>query len=430
VIYTYPYPPKISYREFVNHYRLRDVWQNEDSNHLFLYLHIPFCQQQCSYCDSFTKIGAQPDLVDTYLKSMEIQAKTFINMFESMKKSLHCDHVAIGGGSPSILNSSQLHRTLDLIETIFQTSLNKSDLSIELNAHCTAEFLEILLERNTNRISMGVQSFLEKDLKRLYRLTPPEQIQESLDLIMSMGFPRLNLDLIYGITDQSIENFLQSIERGISYEPTEFYLYPLYKGSKIVLGEFSEDIRMKLYHAGRQRLIDAGYHQDSMRRFVKSQKLCTNTSVDFHKYSCNMDSMIGLGCGARSYTKNIHYSEPFAITQPEITRILNNYIQKTPTDFGITSYGIVLSEEDKRRRFILKSLLKVKGLDIDSYRRLFQKEPQEDFSELFHLLESDLIYKNGNFIVLTEFGLSRSDLIGFWLYSQNIIDLMESFEIR
>ena len=433
VAYTYAYPHKTSYRKFKKPSKLSELWQQEDTKHLFLYLHIPFCQQRCGYCNLFSKIGKPGNLVDKYIESMAIQAKSIAKMFDSLKLPYHFDHIAIGGGSPSLLNTDQLHQTMDIVEDTLQASFKVSDLSIELHPHCTEEFLDILMERKTHRISVGVQSFLEKDLKRLYRFTPSERIHDTMELISSMSFPRLNIDLIYGIEDQSEKDFLRSIEHAIKYEPDEFYLYPLYIRPKTTLGELGKITsheQLNLYFNGKERLLDAGYFQDSMRRFVKKRTMCVNTSIDPHEFSCNSDDMIGLGCGSRSHTKYIHYSEPYAISQSEVHQIIQNYIDKNPSDFTTISYGIELSEEDRRRRFILKSLLKVKGLDTDSYRREFREEPQIDFPELLELLENDLAHKNGSFIVLTEQGLALSDIIGPWLYSQDVIDLMEDFDLR
>jgi len=432
VTYTYAYPHKISYREFPIPYNLSDLWEHENTSHLFLYFHIPFCQQRCGYCNLFSKIGKHPDLVDKYIDAMEKQAETITNMFQFLKKSYHFDHIAIGGGSPSLLNANQMNRVLDIAEETFHAPINISDLSIEIHPNCSEDLLEILLERHTHRISVGVQSFLDKDLKRLYRFTPSKQIHDSLELISSMGFPCLNIDLIYGIENQSIEDFVKSIDYAINYEPDEYYLYPLYIRPKTALGELQKSPsveQLQLYFKGRQRLLDAGYHQDSMRRFVKKRKMCANTSVESQEYSCNLDGIIGLGCGSRSYTKDVHYSEPYAVSQTDVHQIIQNYIDKTPAEFLKVPYGITLTEEDKQRRFILKSLFKVKGLDTDSFRREFKAEPQKVYHELVELLDIGIAHKNGSYIMLTEKGLALSDILGPWLYSHKVIDLMEGFDL-
>jgi oxygen-independent coproporphyrinogen-3 oxidase len=433
VIYTDAYPHGKCYRIFSNPVNISDLWRYEDTTHLFLYLNIPFCQQRCGYCNLFSKISNATDLVDSYIESMENQARSIVNMFNYLKLPYNFDHIAIGGGSLSVLNPDQLQKTLDVVEKLLQTPLNVSDLSIELQPGCTEEFLDALLERNTYRISFGAQSFFEKDLKRLQLFSSLEQIHDSLELISSMSFPRLNIDLIYGIEDQTEKDFLNSIDQAIKYEPDEFNLYPLYIRPETTLEESSlknNPEQLNLYFNGQERLIDAGYFQDSMRRFVIKPSMRENTSVDSQEYSDISDDTIGIGWGSQSYTKKVHYSEPYAISQAEIDQIILNYTNKNQSDFANISYGIELSEEDKRRRFILKSLLKVKGLDIDSYRREFNENPQIDFPELLKLLDNDLAHKNGSFIILTEYGLALSDIIGPWLYSQNVIDLIEDFNLN
>ena len=429
VFCTNTYPHQTSYRTFSNPCNLNDLWRHEDTNHLFLNLHIPFRTQRCGFCNDFSKIGKISEFVDPYLEQMESQANVVNQILrKSNPRPFHIDHIAISGGSPNLLSVDQLDRTLNIVEEVFQTPLKFSDLSIELYPSCTEEILETLLERFTMRLSIGVQSFLSKDLKRLYTNTPPEQIHENLGMISSMGFPQVNIDLIYGIADQSETDFLKSIDNAIRYEPDEYHLYPLYTLHKTDLEENYKrfgDNRLKLYQAGRNRLLEAGFFQDSMRRFVKKRTQRTNTSVDIQKYGENINGMIGLGCGSRSLTKNVHYSETHAITQTEIHQILQSYIDKSPADFAYAHYGIALTEEDKRRRFILKSLLMIKGLDTDSYRREFHEEPLKEIPEILGLLENDLAHKNGSFIVLTDKGISFSDIIGPWLHSHKVIELME-----
>lgn len=430
IAYTEAYPPKTAYREFPSPLNISDLWQNEDMRHLTLSLHVPFDVHDCRYVNSFNILETNQKVINPFIDSMEIQGNIIQSILNSFQRSLKIEYIEIDGGAPSLLNVNQIHRVLDIIETIFHTSLKTSDLSISLHPDCNEEILEILLERHTRRINLRVQSFLEKELKRLHQFISLDAIEEGLELIFSMGFPHVNFDLVYGIDDQTESDFLISIERAISYEPDEFHLYPLYPHPISSLeqpkNQRKDDIRMTLYQKGRQRLLNAGFIQDSMRRFVKKDTMRVNTSLSTDNYSFITDGMIGLGCGSRSYTKEIHYSEPYAVSQLDISRILHNYIFN-PSDFDYAKYGILLTEEDKRRRFILKSLLKIKGLDIDSYRRYFKGEPQKEFPELIILLDNDLAYKNGNFIKLTEEGLSLSDIIGPWLYSQNVIDLIEDF---
>ena len=430
------YPPKICHQKFDVPFILSDLWSSEDTRHISLNMSIPMYDQRWNFNDLFNFNIKKPELVKPHIETMEEQAKIVMQQLRSDKyKPFHIDYITISGGNLSILDQDQLNRTLDIVEEIFQTPVKVSKLSVGLHPVCSEDFLEILLERNVHRIRMGVQSFLERDLKRLYVSTSIEKIHDNLESISTMGFPQLSVDLLYGIEDQSVKNFLASIEQVINHEPDELFLNPIYisPNASVEIGEENilvqnQGIRPHLYKKGRERLLDAGFHQDSMRRFVKKRSMRVNTFVDLQKYNYTLDSTIGIGCEITSCTKNVHYSESYANSQHDLNRCIHNYIEKNPADFSSLSYGIQLSDEEKRRRFILKSLLRYKGLDTESYRREFGVEPQREFPELMELVDLEVAHKNGSYIALTEFGLALSDIVEPWLYSTKVTELMEEID--
>jgi len=138
--------------------------------------------------------------------------------------------------------------------------------------------------------------------------------------------------------------------------------------------------------------------------------------------------MIGLGPGARSYTRSFHYSTDFAVSRASVMAVLAAYVQKTKAAFGQASNGIELTVADQQLRYLLKSLLRTEGLDRTRFRSLYAADPLEVFPTLKTLENSGLITCDATRITPTAAGLERSDAIGPWLYAPDVAERMRTFE--
>ena len=162
--------------------------------------------------------------------------------------------------------------------------------------------LKILKAQRVTRVSMGVQSFQEEELKTLRRSHSAAQARKALEMLKAFDFPSVNLDFIYGIPGQTRESFLESLKEARAYEPEEIFLYPLYvKHGAGLLKDMREGMVLDPeraadeYEAGADYLIQMGYHQDSMRRFVRRE------SENREFLDCGSGTSLALGCGGRSY---------------------------------------------------------------------------------------------------------------------------------
>lgn len=228
-------------------------------------------------------------------------------------------------------------------------------------------------------------------------------------------FPTLNIDLIYGQPGQTVASWLASLRQALRYRPEELYLYPLYVRPATGIGRHGDIVRLPsdfmrhLYRAARDLLYDAGYEQVSMRYFRKPRTSAENSPA----YCCQSDGMIGLGCGARSYTSQVHYSNRFAVQSSEVHAILDEWMGQTEMDFAEADWGCRLSPDDRRRRFLIQSLLTQPGLDAAEFHDQFGP----DLSELTHLLDAGFVESVQGFYRLTALGMEFSDAIGPSLYS-------------
>ncbi|REJ68210.1 MAG: coproporphyrinogen III oxidase family protein [Planctomycetota bacterium] len=422
--YSYAYPHKSAYRQLAPTIPLETLWANEQLGSLFLYLHIPFCEYRCGFCNLFTLARPDEDLVAQYLRQLRIEAAQVRDAIPDATFA----RVALGGGTPTFLNDRELAELLDIVSAVAGSAPQMVPVSCEASpATLTAEKAGMLRAWGVDRISIGVQSFIDAELGALGRPQDRGDVRRAIEIVRLEGFPVLNVDLIFGVEGQTTNSWLTSVNETIEHRPEEIYLYPLYVREHTGLGSTAKEPnqeRLDAYRSARARLLDAGYLQRSLRMFQLPEHVESSDPV----YCCQSDGMVGLGCGARSYTKSVHYSTEFAVGRQGVRSILADYLARQPDAFRSASHGIVLDGEDQRRRFTIQSILQADGLSLHEYQARFASNLFDDLPELQCLIERELAVPAVDRIRLTDAGLELSDAIGPWLYSSRVRRLMESFQ--
>ncbi len=418
--YLYAYPHKTAYRVFDAPLDLETVWLGENQDVLFLYAHIPFCEMRCGFCNLFTMTGAKDDAVDAYMTAMAREAQS---IREHLPEARFAE-VAIGGGTPTFLEPAQLARLFEILEEI--SGADRS-LSVESSpSRTTPDRLKIMEAHNVSRISIGIESFSDFFLRAMGRPAHTSDAITALDHIRELSQAALNIDLIYGAQGQDVADVEADVRKALRWAPEEVFIYPLYIRpltglSKRGAAKANEDWdaqRLGHYRAARDLLLEAGYTQYSMRRFVRG-------ALPASHYSCQEDGMIGLGAGARSYTHSVHYSSEYAVGRSAIKSIIEAY--SGTEDFSKIRYGIQLSETEKRRRYVIKSILNIEGLDKAAYVARFGSQAEEDIPELGVLLAQGYLTETSTHISPTSLGLERSDAMGPFLISEAVADSMKAY---
>ena len=147
-------------------------------------------------------------------------------------------------------------------------------------------------------------------------------------------------------------------------------------------------------------------------------------------YSCQSDGMVGLGAGARSYTRALHYCDDYALDRPSIKQIIDTYCRRSEAQMAEITYGIRLTDEDQKRRFLIQSLLLSTGLSRDSYHQRFGSDPLFDFPDLKQLQQCQLASIDDELIRLNSKGLAVADTLGPWLISQRVASQMEPHVVQ
>ncbi|MFF8266828.1 STM4012 family radical SAM protein [Streptomyces sp. NPDC016562] len=432
--YVYAYPHKTAYRPLPDRPALRDLWRGEDKSALSLYLHIPFCEVRCGFCNLFTRIGAPDGLTGRYLDALERQA-------DAVREALGDDgpvrfaNAAFGGGTPTFLTADELTRLCDIAERRMGADLRSVPLSVETSpATATADRLAVLAERGATRLSIGVQSFVDAEARAAVRPQRRSDVEAALGRIRAARIPVLNIDLIYGIDGQTPATWRTSLDAALAWEPEELYLYPLYKRPLTGLArrrtahtdaEWDEQ-RLDLYRRGRDHLLAHGYEQVSMRMFRRAGAAPQGPE----DHACQTDGMIGLGCGARSYTSALHYSFDYAVDMGEIRTIIDDYT--ATEDFSRADRGWSMDGGEARRRHLLQSLLQARGMPLAEYRERFGAGPYEDFPvELADFAARGWLEgagTRGEWLRLSPEGLAHSDALGPALFSPAVRAAMAAYD--
>jgi coproporphyrinogen III oxidase-like Fe-S oxidoreductase len=427
--YTYGYPHKTTYRRLAQPRRLRDVWSSEPKQALDLYLHIPYCEMRCGFCNLFTAVNTDTDAIARMLDQMSQEAEVAADAIGAARFA----RMAIGGGTPTILSADQLDRFLGRATARLGVRPAEVPASVEASPETVdADKLAVLKSYGVSRLSLGVQSFDDGEARALGRPQRRHAVEGALALIKDTRFETLNIDLIYGAEGQTTARWLASIEAALAWEPEEICLYPLYVRPLTGLARsrdgdmWADDQRLELYRVGRERLAAAGFAPANMRLFRR-----TGLAADLaRRHKSLTDGTVGVGCGARSVTSALHYSTEYAVGRFGVKQILAEYLARQSDTFAYAHYGVALDAADRRRRHVILHLMEADGISRHAYRLGFGEDALGDFPELSLLVEHGFATIDPARIRLTAEGLERSDVIGPWLYDRDVQARMEAYAWR
>jgi len=352
-----------------------------------LYIHIPFCRKKCPYCDflSFTDLSKPKKL---YLHLLLKELELYLSLYEIKLKSIY-----FGGGTPSLIPPSLYQTFFKKIKEFLRLN-SLEEITIEINPEdYTEEDLKILREMGINRLSIGVQSFLNKNLQFLKRRHSPEDSIKKIELAYKVGFQNISIDLIWGLPSQTQEDlnkeFLIIRELPIThisaykltvYEETPLY-YEVAKG-KVKLP--TDEIIETLYWTLLENLYELGFKRYEISSFGKTEKYF---SIHNRLY-WEMKPFLGLGVGAWSFDLRKRWKNFSSLDKYE--RALKN--QKFPVE----QVEIITQEEFRKEKIIL-GLRTTKGIELELVN--LKKIPEEILKEFFIIENNRLRFNDKGFLV-------------------------------
>lgn len=296
-----------------------------------VYLHIPFCEHICTYCD-FCKMFYNEELVNKYLDALkgEIEEKYQGEIIKT---------IYIGGGTPSSLSMNNLKKLLEIVK-IFKLQ-EQYEFTFEVNPeNITLEKLLLLKKNRVNRISMGIESTSDKLLKYLGRHHNFEMVQEKIKLIKQASFDNINVDLIYALPIETIDDLQNDLQNIVKLDVNHVSTYSLEIHRNTILGirneqNINEDIDSDMYQVIGAFLKKNGYKHYEVSNFSKGGYESKHNLVYWHN-----KEYYGFGLGASSYVNSIRYDNTRSIHE-----YLNHHYKLTEeklTPKDKISYALIL----------------------------------------------------------------------------------------
>ena len=270
-----------------------------------LYLHFPFCQRKCSYCD-FYSVEKTDDIIPQFLSALHQEIELRKGTWPHPE--IEIDTIYFGGGTPSLLHADQIDALIQHITSSFTLSL-KSEITLEANPDTlTPDKLRNFRVAGINRISIGVQSLDDAELNLLGRIHTSEQAEELVSAAQRAGFEEVGIDLIYGLPDQSIKTWLNTIKKAVSHSPTHISAYSLTWNESTLLGRIIESGKCsrpdetavcEMYLSTHEILNDGGYEHYEISNFAKPGHRCRHNEGYW-----TGELYLGLGPSSHSFIDN------------------------------------------------------------------------------------------------------------------------------
>ncbi|MGE1102452.1 radical SAM family heme chaperone HemW [Peribacillus simplex] len=377
------------------------------------YLHIPFCEHICHYCD-FNKVFLQGQPVDEYLQMM----KREMEMQLSKYPTAGLDTVFVGGGTPTSLDEKQLAFLCEAINETLPFDPKKAEYTFEANpGDLSREKLEILYDSGVNRLSFGVQSFNDELLKRIGRTHRALEVYETIHLAQEVGFTNISIDLIYGLPGQTMEDFKDTLDKAIALQLPHYSSYSLIVEPKTVFynqmrrGKLNlppQELEASMYERLMEEMEKHGLHQYEISNFARAgfESRHNLTYWDNAEY-------YGIGAGAHGYTggKRVANHGP---VKKYIMPLLANELPV------LEEHPVPLHERMEEEMFL--GLRKTEGVSLEIFKNKFFVEMTEIFRKpLEEGSVKGLLKVEDGFVRLTE----RGKLLGNEVF-QSFLGVIDS----
>ncbi len=369
-----------------------------------LYIHIPFCLAKCNYCDfNSHPLPVSNGRVDKYLEAL----KRELLMLSKELALGGIETIYIGGGTPTLVETEQLIDLMTYLKEFLDFS-KIHEITIEANpGTITHDKLISLNSVGFNRISIGVQSLDDNLLKGMGRVHSAEEAAATIKLARETGWNNINVDLIYGLPNQSTAIWEETLKMIMQLGPDHISAYGLkiedntpwginYDNDLLSLPE--EECVFKMYEALHTILAENGYLHYEISNYCKPNKESKHNTIYWHnKY------YLGIGSGAASFYNNHRF---YNIKETE------QYIDQLVQGSRPIGEILELTQEEQISETMFMNLRLLSGVNIESFKKRFGISPIDKYyNEIKKLTEMDLLQVNENIIRLTRKGIPLANLV-------------------
>ena len=367
-----------------------------------IYIHIPFCIRKCYYCD-FTSFSNMNDKIPKYMKSLMVE----LDLYKERLRDYTIKTIFIGGGTPSAIEARYIY---DLLGHLYKNFNIFKDLEVTIEVNpgtIDKEKVKIYKEAGINRVSMGVQSFNDSILKSIGRIHNKDQIYESYKLLRDEKFENINMDLMFGLPNQTLEEVLLTLEEAISLgvehishyslileEGTQFY--NLEKKGKLNLPK--EDKERLMYHKSTEFLVEKGYNHYEISNYALPNYECRHNLVYWE-----LAPYLGVGLSSHSYMENMRFFN---------TSNILDYIEKLEGKLLPIEGEEAIDKSTEIEEYCILGIRKINGIDKEEFKKRFNVDIEAIYKDpIVKHTNRGLIIDNGKAIRLTKKGLDLSNLV-------------------
>lgn len=361
------------------------------------YVHIPFCTQICYYCD-FSKVFIKNQPVDAYLEAL---IKEFESYQISSLKTLY-----IGGGTPTAITAKQLDYLLSHLQQHLQLD-QLEEFTIEANpGGLTEDKIAVLRQSAVNRISLGVQTFNDKQLKQIGRSHTEAQIYATIASLKEAGFQNMSIDLIYALPGQTIQQVKENVAKALALDIPHLSLYSLILEhhtvfmNKMRRGKLqlpTEDLEAEMFEYIISEMEASGFEHYEISNFTKPGFESRHNLMYW-----NNDEYFGCGAGASGYLDGIRYRN----------RVPIQHYLKAVADGNARLSEEVLTKEEMMEEELFLGLRKKSGVSVSRFQEKFGLSFESRYGPVVRELQAQgLLVKDKDFVRMTKKGLFLGDSV-------------------
>ena len=366
-----------------------------------LYLHMPFCVRKCAYCD-FLSFPTDQETQNLYTRRL----REDIDAMGKKYGDIPVDTIFIGGGTPSVPDSALIVGIMEHVRKAFHVA-EGAEISMEANpGTVTREKLTDYRRAGINRLSFGLQSANDRELKLLGRIHTWAEFLESFHLARECGFTNINIDLMSALPGQTRESWKDTLKRVTDLNPEHISAYSLIIEEGTPFGEKygseegrkllpDEDSEREMYHETKRFLRDCGYERYEISNYAKPGRACRHnigywTGLPY----------LGLGLGASSYMDGCRFA---------VNSDVKQYLEEKP---GMFTDVEKLTKKDMEEEFFYVGLRMTAGVSLPEFERRFGVSAKDVYPGLMEMfVEEKAAVFQGDRFVLTDYGLDVSNYI-------------------
>lgn len=367
---------------------------------LGLYIHIPFCQRKCNYCD-FLSAPATKQVQNAYMETLQKEIREKATEYREWS----VDTVFIGGGTPTSVSYEMLVEMVETVKAEFCLE-NGCEITMECNpGTVTLEALKAYRSVGINRLSIGLQSTDDELLKKLGRIHNYEEFSETYRWAREAGFDNINVDIMSALPNQTLEQYEETLQKVVSLGVEHISAYSLiveegtpffdwYEQDKLMLPD--EDTERQMYYKTKEVLEKAGYFHYEISNYAKKGFECLHNVRYWVR-----KPYLGLGLGASSFVEGERYKN---------VSDLNEYI--TDNGYRKKEDAELLSEREAMEEFMFLGLRLTKGVSKVQFKKEFGKAISVVYAEVIEELQrQQLIEEDEDRVWLTEYGVDVSNVV-------------------